>query len=167
MKSILQHFRKTESRPEPPAAVAAPPPLPDDLPTGTETVLVAEDEEIIRECISATLTQLGYRVIDVADGQEGLLHFQNASVNRIDLLLTDIVMPKLSGKELAHCVSTLSPETKIIFCSGYPEKLANQNGMISPSIPFLQKPVSSRSLAFKIREVLNAGKECKEASPHY
>ena len=154
MISILQHFRKSEPQPEeaPPVAV---PSLPDDLPRGTETVMVAEDEPIIRECLVETLSQLGYHVIQVADGQEGLDAFKNESTGPIDLLVTDIVMPRLTGKELAHCVGTLSPNTRVIFCSGYPEKLATQNGMISRTIPFLQKPITSRTLASKVREVLD------------
>jgi YesN/AraC family two-component response regulator len=133
-------------------------PISADLPKGSETVLVAEDEAIVREHIVLTLTELGYHVVEAADGKEALRFFQETLAGKIDLLLTDIVMPHITGKELAYRVEKLSPQTKIIFCSGYPEKLAARNGMIDPTIPFLQKPVSSRVLAFKIRDVLDAAK---------
>jgi YesN/AraC family two-component response regulator len=77
----------------------------------------------------------------------------------IDLLLTDIVMPKMTGKELAYQIGLLSPGTKVIFCSAYPEKLLSLNGMIDTRIPFLQKPVSAGALAAKLREVLDGPEE--------
>ena len=145
-----------EKLPECPSTPALP--ISADLPKGSETVLVAEDEAIVRELIVLTLTDLGYHVVEAADGKEALRIFQETLAGKIDLLFTDIVMPQITGKELAYRVEKLSPQTKIIFCSGYPEKLAARNGMIDPAIPFLQKPVSSRALAFKVREVLDAAK---------
>lgn len=156
---MIRLFRKPKSVVQEQPPVAAPAlPISADLPKGNENVLVAEDEAIVREHIVLTLTDLGYHVVEAADGKEALRIFQKTFAGKIDLLLTDIVMPHLTGKELAHLVEKLSPQTKIVFCSGYPEKLAARNGMIDPTIPFLQKPVSSRALAFKVREVLDAAK---------
>ena len=140
-----------------PIAASAPAVL-TDLPKGSETVLVAEDEAIVRGYMVSILTELGYNVFEAADGEEALRISHGILDGKIDLLLADIVMPKMSGKELAYRVGQFFPQTKIVFCSGYPEKLAARNGMIDPTIPFLQKPVSPQALAFKVREILDAAK---------
>jgi YesN/AraC family two-component response regulator len=77
---------------------------------------------------------------------------------KIDLLLTDLVMPKMNGQQLAYRIGQVLPQIKVLFCSGYPEKLAARNGMIAPTIRFLQKPVVPRTLAIKVREVLDEAK---------
>ena len=128
------------------------------LPKGSETVLVAEDEATIRAFMATILTELGYHVAEAADGAEALRMAQGLLAGQIDLLVTDIVMPRMSGKELVYRMGKLCPETKVVFCSGYPEKLAVHNGMIDPAIPFLQKPVSSAALAYKVRTILDAAK---------
>ena len=137
-------------RPEPEPSIYSPPkPL----------VLLAEDEPIVREYMTSLLRELGYRVVKAADGVEALTLFKQIPGMMIDLLLTDIIMPKMNGKELAYRIGLLSPETKVMFCSAYPEKLASQNGMIDARVPFLQKPVTAETLAAKMREVLNEEKE--------
>jgi two-component system, cell cycle sensor histidine kinase and response regulator CckA len=150
---------------EQPLAAPAAIPLPADLPKGSETLLVAEDEAVIREYMASTLKELGYHVVKAADGEEALRISEKPLTGKINLLLTDIVMPKMSGKELAYRMGKLLPQTKVIFCSAYPEKLAVSNGMIDPTIPFLQKPVSPRALAFKVREVLDATKASSDLEP--
>src|SRR5687767_10609693 len=102
------------------------------LPMGSETVLVAEDETLIREFLVSSLTELGYRVFEAANGEEALSLSQNELRGKIDLLLTDIVMPKIGGTELATRMQEAEPAIKVIFCSGYPEKLAPRTGVVDP-----------------------------------
>jgi two-component system, cell cycle sensor histidine kinase and response regulator CckA len=134
---------------------AATPELP-NIPPRQPLVLLAEDEPIVREYMASLLQEQGYKVLQAADGEEALSIFKGIPGMMIDLLLTDIVMPKMTGKELAYRIGTLSPGTKIIFCSAYPEKLASLNGIIDTRIPFLQKPVTANTLAAKVREVIDA-----------
>jgi CheY-like chemotaxis protein len=131
-----------------------PTPEPSNYSPPKPLVLLAEDEAIIREHMALLLRELGYRVVKAADGEEALCIFKGIPGMMIDLLLTDIVMPKMGGKELAYKIASLSPGTKVMFCSAYPEQLAARNGMIDTRIPFLQKPVTADSLAAKLREVL-------------
>ena len=143
---------------EQPVAVAVANAIPEDLPKGSETVLLAEDEEIVRAHMALILRDLGYHVIEAGDGEQALRRLREACGLKIDLLLTDIVMPKMNGKELAYRIGQLFPQIKVLFCSGYPEKLAARNGMIAPTVRFLQKPVVPRTLAIKVREVLDEAK---------
>jgi CheY-like chemotaxis protein len=130
-----------------------------NVPPSNQLVLLAEDEPIIREYMESVLRELGYIVVKAADGEEALGLFKQIPGMMIDLLLTDIVMPKMNGKELAYRIGLLSPGTKVLFCSAYPEKLASRNGMIDPRVPFLQKPVKADTLAAKVREVLDQPEE--------
>jgi CheY-like chemotaxis protein len=125
-------------------------------------VLLAEDEPIVREYMASLLREQGYRVFKAADGEDALGIFKQIPGMMIDLLLTDIIMPKMNGKELAYRIGLLSPGTKVMFCSAYPEKLASRNGMIDTRVPFLQKPVTAETLAAKVRAVLD---EPQEALP--
>ena len=120
----------------------------------SQTIVLAEDEQIVREFMAAVLRETGYTVFESADGQQALRVFCGSHDEKIDLLLTDIVMPVMGGKELVYNVSRRSPETKILFCSAYPEKLAERNSMIDKNIPFLQKPVTVNALKQKVRDVL-------------
>lgn len=140
---------------EQPVALAVADAIPEDLPKGSETVLVAEDEEAIRAYMALILRDLGYHVIEAADGEQALRLFRGVRGLKIDLLLTDLVMPKMNGQQLAYRIGELLPQIKVLFCSGYPEKLAARNGMIAPTVRFLQKPVVPRTLAVKVREVLD------------
>lgn len=130
--------------------------LQDQLPKGSETVLVAEDEGNIREFIASVLISLGYHVVEASDGEVAFSLFKGTLSGKVDLVLTDIIMPKINGKELACLVEKDEPLTKVLFCSGYPEKLAARNGMIDPKFPFIQKPFSPEILASKVRDVLDA-----------
>lgn len=121
-----------------------------------ETVLVAEDEGNIREFIASVLISLGYHVVEASDGEVAFSLFKGTLSGKVDLVLTDIIMPKINGKELACLVEKDEPLTKVLFCSGYPEKLAARNGMIDPKFPFIQKPFSPEILASKVRDVLDA-----------
>jgi len=140
---------------EQPVAVAVANAIPEDLPKGSETVLLAEDEEVIRAYMALILRDVGYHVIEAVDGEQALRLVHEARGVKIDLLLTDIVMPKMNGKQLAYRIGQVLPQIKVLFCSGYPEELAARNGMIAPTVRFLQKPVVPQTLAIKVREVLD------------
>lgn len=157
---MIRRLRKSPEKDdsEQPVALAVADAIPEDLPKGSETVLFAEDEEVIRAYMALILRDLGYHVIEAADGEEALRLLRGACGLKIDLLLTDLVMPKMNGRELAYRIRQLLPQIKVLFCSGYPEKLATRNGMIAPTIRFLQKPVVPRTLAIKVREVLDEAK---------
>jgi nitrogen-specific signal transduction histidine kinase/CheY-like chemotaxis protein len=126
------------------------------LPVGTETILIAEDEDRVRSLAVAVLTQQGYTVVEACNGDEALALAREYG-GEIQLLLTDVVMPKMSGKELADAMRRDRPALKVVLCSGYTGDTVMQQGVLDASIPFLQKPFTLRSLTFKVREVLDAG----------
>ena len=119
------------------------------------TVLLAEDEQVIRELMASTLREMGCNVLEAGDGEQALRILEHSSGQGIDLLLTDIVMPVMGGKELAYKVGARFPSTKILFCSAYPEKLGVRNGMFDKQVPFLQKPVTTDALKLKVREIMS------------
>jgi len=124
------------------------------LPLGTETVLVAEDDERVRRLTVNVLGQLGYTVIEAADGEIALDIARQYS-SAIHLLFTDIVMPKKCGNEIAVEMRRERPEIKVLFSSGYTGDVVAQQGVLDPSVPFLQKPFTPRTLAVKVREALD------------
>jgi PAS domain S-box-containing protein len=124
------------------------------LPVGTETILLAEDEDRVRSLTVAVLTQQGYTVIEACDGQEALALAREYR-GEIHLLLTDIVMPRLSGKDLADQLRRDRPGLRVLLSSGYTGDTVMQQGVMDASIPFLQKPFTVRTLTLKVREVLD------------
>ena len=130
---------------------------PTNLPKGSETVLVAEFATGARTEVVRILRELGYRVLEAATGEEALRIVQEARSGNVDIFLTNMVMPDMSGRQLAHCLAKCSL-TKVIYCSGCTEKVALQNGAIDHTMPYLQKPIAPDALAYKIREVLTLGK---------
>lgn len=126
------------------------------LPVGTETILIAEDEDRVRSLAVAVLMQQGYTVIEARDGQEALALAKEYD-GEIQLLLTDVVMPKMSGKDLADEMRRIRPGLKVVLCSGYTGDTVMQQGVLDASAPFLQKPFTLRSLAVTVRAVLDAG----------
>ena len=123
---------------------------------GTETVLVVEDEEAVRRLVFRSLEAHGYKTLPVASAHDALLLCEKRDVE-IHLLLTDVVMPQLSGKELAQRAAALRPGMKVLFMSGYTDDAIVHHGVLDAGTPFLQKPFTPRSLAQKVREVLDAG----------
>jgi two-component system cell cycle sensor histidine kinase/response regulator CckA len=121
---------------------------------GDRSIVLAEDEPVVREFMAAALRQTGYTVLEAGNGEEALQIFWKCVDRKIDLLLTDIVMPVMGGKELAYNVGRYFPDIKILFCSAYPEKLADRNEMLDRRYPFLQKPVTGDALRNKVRELL-------------
>jgi two-component system cell cycle sensor histidine kinase/response regulator CckA len=124
-------------------------------PRGRERVLVVEDEEPVRELSAMLLRDLGYQVIEARDGEEALRLTKQAGADGFDLLFTDMVMPKMGGKELAYWFRLTHPSTRVLFTSGYPEKSISHNGELVAGIAFLHKPYTPDTLARKVREVLD------------
>ena len=131
------------------------PPQPDAR-GGTETVLVVEDEEIVRSLVREMLEGLGYTVLDARDGEDALaLLARNAP--GIDLVVSDLVMPRTSGRELARRAAELRPETAVLLVSGYAGDTTSVDGPLEPGTAFLEKPFTGRELAEKVRGLLDAG----------
>lgn len=126
-----------------------------DLPTGTETILLVEDDPSLREMASLLLRRLGYAVLAAANGPEALNLTHQRDAGNIDLLFTDIVMPQMDGKELSDRIRALRPQTKTLFTSAYTENAAIHQGVLSEGVALLQKPFTPSALAQKLRAVLD------------
>jgi C4-dicarboxylate-specific signal transduction histidine kinase len=124
------------------------------LPRGGETILLVEDDPALREMAGTLLKRLGYTVWVAANGIEALSLKQQRNVGHIDLLFTDVVMPHMSGKELADRVAALYPHTKILFTTAYTESAIVHQGVLDAGVALLKKPFTPSALARKIREVL-------------
>jgi CheY-like chemotaxis protein len=122
---------------------------------GSETILLVEDEESVRELVRDTLTNKGYRVMEAKNGEAGL-RVSEEHQGAIDMLITDVVMPGMSGRELAKRVSAARPDVKVLFLSGYTEDAIIHEGVLEPGTAFLQKPFTLQVLSRKVREVLRA-----------
>jgi len=126
-----------------------------DLPRGVETILLVEDDPALREMAATLLRRLGYTVLAAANGLEALSLKQQRDIGHIDLLFTDVVMPHMSGKELADRVRALYPHTRILFTSAYTENAIVHQGVLDEGVALLQKPFTPSALALKVRDVLN------------
>jgi len=122
---------------------------------GSETVLVVEDEMSVRRLTRQFLEENGYRVLEAIEGCEAL-RISNQHKGPIHLLLTDVVMPQMSGRELAHSLVPLRPEMKVLYMSGYTDDAIVHHGLLEQDIAFLQKPFTLDALAHKVRAVLDA-----------
>jgi two-component system cell cycle sensor histidine kinase/response regulator CckA len=122
--------------------------------SGSETVLVVEDDDSLRNLAQKTLRQYGYRVLTARNGEDAL-SIGKEYEGQIDLLLTDVVMPTMNGKETAERLQPLYPQMKVIYMSGYTDDAIVHLGVLEPGINFLQKPFSPEPLAIKVREVLD------------
>jgi two-component system cell cycle sensor histidine kinase/response regulator CckA len=121
---------------------------------GSETVLLVEDENSVRELVRDTLISRGYKVIDAGDGTTGM-QLSEAYSGNIDILVTDVVMPGMSGRELAQRVAAARPSIKVLYLSGYTEDAIIHEGALDPGTAFLQKPFTLHGLARKVHEVLH------------
>ncbi|HBB86528.1 MAG TPA: hypothetical protein DC047_02805 [Blastocatellia bacterium] len=131
---------------------------------GSETVLLVEDEDMVRNLACELLQESGYRVFTASGGEEAVQLFKKHK--KIDLLITDVIMPKMSGKEVADRLRKLHPKTKVLFMSGYTDEAIVHHGIVDSHIAFIQKPFSENALAQKVREVLdatNGGKTKRES----
>jgi len=121
---------------------------------GTEAILLVEDEEAVRELARVVLEAQGYRVIEAQNPS----HAEELSKNdsqEIQLLLTDVVMPGMSGRDLARRVTARRPKIRVLYMSGYTDNVIASGGVLEPGVSFLQKPFTPRALAAKVREVLD------------
>jgi signal transduction histidine kinase len=123
---------------------------------GCETVLLVEDEESVRELVRETLVSRGYKVLEAENGENGLRLAEAHGVG-IDILITDVVMPGMGGRELAKKLLQIRPNLGVLFLSGYTEDTILHQGALGPGTAFLQKPFTLQNLARKVREVLRVG----------
>ncbi len=123
--------------------------------TGETTVLLVEDEPSIRLMTTRILRTEGYTVLEAANGDEALQVAAANAGQSIHLLLSDLVMPVMAGKELADRLLSLHPETRVLFTSGYPDETIVDSGGRKPGVQFIQKPFTPVTLVLKVREVLN------------
>ena len=132
-------------------AVVERPQLPD--PRGAETILLVEDEDGVRQLIDEVLTARGYRVLAASRGAEAL-QLAAGFEEDIALLVTDVVMPGMSGREVAARLTAVRPRMRVLYLSGYTDDQVLQHGAVAPGAAFLQKPFGAADLAWKVREVL-------------
>lgn len=124
------------------------------LPAGNESVLVVEDDVSVRRLAVALLCECGYRVQEAGDGMSALQIINSAPT--FDLVITDVIMPRMSGRELYDKLRATAPRTRVLFMSGYTDDALAQHGVLTPGLWFIEKPFSPARLARKVREVLDA-----------
>jgi two-component system cell cycle sensor histidine kinase/response regulator CckA len=125
------------------------------MPRGTETILLVEDDQVVRNIVRTLLKGAGYVVFEAPNGADAI-HIADDYGDTIHLLLTDIIMPGMNGKALAENLLSKRPGMRVIFASGYAEDVIVHYGILDPGIAFMQKPFTSRTLVSKVREVLDA-----------
>ncbi len=142
-------------RSDEPAQPAPRPRVLQGLPTGSETVLIVEDAEAIRSLARKVLTAQGYTVLEAGDGAEALKIAQRHA-GPLHLVLTDVVMPGMGGRELAQRLAPLRPELKLVYMSGYTGDAVVHRGLLDDGLPFLAKPFTPEDLALKVRVALDS-----------
>ncbi len=120
---------------------------------GSETILLVEDETVVRQLVAEILQSSGYAVLEAGDGPSALELLRRHN-EPIDLLLTDVVMPGMSGPEVAGAVATMRPGTHVLYMSGYTDSAIGHHGVLEPGTAFLQKPFSAEDLTRKVRTLL-------------
>jgi PAS domain S-box-containing protein len=125
------------------------------LPSGTETILLCEDDTDVRSAAHEVLTGSGYTVIESVDGEDAIGKFSGQRDKRIQLLITDVVMPRKNGKELYEEIKKLQPDIKVLFISGYTANQITRKGVLEPGMNFISKPFLSHDFLNKVREVLD------------
>ncbi len=125
-----------------------------EMPTGSEKILVVEDESGVRGLICATLVDLGYSIEEAATGEEALLKY-GEMLTKPDLVITDVVMPGMGGRQLSEKLQDLTPGLPILFMSGYTDDAVVRHGILHEKVNFLQKPFAPTALAQKVRDVLD------------
>jgi len=121
---------------------------------GTETILLAEDDQTVRTLIRNVLEAFGYQVIEAADGQEAIDLFRKQQAC-IDLLIVDVIMPRKSGKELYDAARALKADARVMFMSGYTADIIHKKGLFEEGLDFISKPINPADLLRKVREILD------------
>jgi DNA-binding response OmpR family regulator len=122
---------------------------------GTETVLLVEDAPMIRRLAQQVMTKAGYTVFEAADGNQAIAQV-DAHSGPIDIVVTDLIMPGLSGVDLAQRLTVLRAGARVLYMSGYTDNAIVRNGLLADGAPFLQKPFTPEELLKKLRDVLDA-----------
>lgn len=122
---------------------------------GAETVLLVEDAAAVRAVARLVLDRLGYTVLEAPNG-EAALHLATKHRGPIHLLLTDVIMPELGGRQLAERLTALRPELRVLYVSGYTDDAVVRHGVLQPGIAYLPKPFTPEVLARKVRELLDS-----------
>jgi CheY-like chemotaxis protein len=122
---------------------------------GSETILTVEDDGVVRKLAARILKTQGYKVLEASHGEEALKVAKEHASDRIHLLLTDVVMPGISGPELSKGLISLRPEMQVIYMSGYTDNAIIYQGVLEQGVDYIQKPFTPDSLARKVREVLD------------
>jgi CheY-like chemotaxis protein len=135
--------------------LAAPSPETPRSPSGSETIMLVEDEESLRKLVQGCLASRGYTILDAGNGEEALKLAQQHD-GYISLLLTDVIMPGMSGRELADNLKQSRTDIKILYMSGYTRDLVTQQGILETGSEILQKPFSINALLSRVRDVLDA-----------
>jgi CheY-like chemotaxis protein len=125
-----------------------------ESPRGFDTILVVEDDSTVREMTGEALRHYGYHVIEAANAGEALLACEKLKES-IPLMITDVVMPRMSGRELASRLRQLRPEMRVLFTSGYTDDAVVRLGLLEAAVSFIQKPFTPTALALKVRDVLD------------
>ncbi len=144
------------------SGVAHPAPSTKPIPQGSveDTILVVEDDRNVREMTAESLRELGYSVLQAADGPEALNLLEK---ERVDLIFTDIVMPQMNGRQLADAVTEKWPDIRILYTTGYTRNAIVHNGVLDHGVSLLAKPFSLEQLAHKVREALNGKPSADQA----
>ena len=122
-------------------------------PPGRETMLVVDDEEMVRRLAARILLGEGYHVLEASGGEEAIRLLQRAS-QRIDVVVTDVAMPGIGGRQLGDTIFRCWPRVRVLFMSGFPAHRIVDEGALDPASPFLQKPFTRDQLTRKVKDVL-------------
>jgi len=123
---------------------------------GSETILIVEDEELVRSLASRSLRERGYSVFEAQHGVDALRQLEFHS--EVDLVVSDVVMPEMGGRELGRRLASLRPSLPVLYISGYTGEDVTQRGLLEPGAPFQQKPFAPEELARKVREMLDGAR---------
>jgi len=126
----------------------------DEIPRGKETIMIVDDDASVRRLVVDMLEPLGYRLFGASSGSEAM-QILNTFAGDIDLLLTDVIMPGMNGKQLADIFRSMHPGAKVIFMSGYTAEMIDRHGAFPPGVALFQKPLTMKKLAKKLREILD------------
>ena len=132
-------------------------------PHGSETILLVEDEQPVRELVRKVLERNGYRILEARHGDEAIKICAQHNGGEISLLVTDVVMPRMSGREVAERLQVSHPKMKVLYLSGYTDDAVVRHGVLQSMTAFLQKPFTPDALAHKVREVLDSKRDFSSA----